>query len=213
MRLCRIFRRSSTADRTADHAVAEIDADTLRMYYTAQYERVAQHETHRLALSNYVIAGSVTALAFLASPWMARSDHPEPAAMVQVTLSVSLALINGLAIRYAFRARYWTRIHLGRVDAALKQLSPRLSELQATADKEAGREESEPPSAVAHRIQSWIHALIVVVALVMGITPWISSHDDPYRDYRDPSHWYGNLSDDRSSCRADPVATAARRGK
>ena len=100
-----------------------------RAYYLLQYERVEHHETHRLEVSNYVIAASIVGLGFLGS-----SGDRSGAAWASVP--VVIALINLLAILYAMRSRYWVDRHLRRAHMALRELSPRLVDLQKGTDRE-----------------------------------------------------------------------------
>lgn len=138
------------------------EEEALRFYYRLQYERVEHHETHRLEVSNYVIAASIVGLGFLGS------SRGRPAAWAGIP--VAIALINLLAILYAMRSRYWVDRHLNRAHKARKELSQRLEGLQEKADDEfrkgdkfhKGRREFFWYR--SHLIQSAIHLLVAAVA-------------------------------------------------
>jgi len=135
--------------------------EVLRSYYRLQYERVEQHETHRLQVSNYVIAASIVGLGFLGS-----SRGRSGAAWAG--FAVVIALINLLAILYTMRSRYWVDRHLNRAHMALHQLSQRLWDLQEVEDREFDEKRHVGPRLQrlyrSHLIQSAIHLLVAIVA-------------------------------------------------
>ena len=138
------------------------------MYCVSQYERAGRHETNRLAFSNYVIAASFVALGLIVSPAVKQGSMGFSEAFSRAAVTITVAFANVFAIMYAFRSRYWVRIHLTRVRITLEYLSPDLVALQREADKRAGRRESDSSSAHSHIYQSGIHALVIVAALAVG---------------------------------------------
>jgi hypothetical protein len=138
------------------------EKEVLRAYYLLQHERVEHHETHRLEVSNYVIAASIVGLGFLGS-----SRGRLGAAWAG--FSVVIALINLLAILYAMRSRYWVDRHLNRAHAVLRELSQRLWDLQEDEDRRFDDERHVGPIRRSwyrsHLIQSAIHLLVAAVAI------------------------------------------------
>jgi hypothetical protein len=126
-----------------------------------QYERVEHHETHRLEVSNYVIAASIVGLGFFGS-----SGGRTGAAWA--TVPVVIALINLLAILYAMRSRYWVDRHLGRAHMALRELSPLLVDLQKGTDREFTQGRRHFFWYRSHLIQSAIHLLVAAVAIFLA---------------------------------------------
>jgi hypothetical protein len=108
--------------------------ETLRMYYTVQYARATQHETLRIQVSNYVVGSSVVALGFVAT-------IGDAGRLVRLAVALALVAINGLAILYVRRSRYWANLHLARVRATLQELSPELFALQQKTDAREGKRE------------------------------------------------------------------------
>jgi len=164
MRLDRRHTDSSSARPTRD----EQDLQSARMYYTSQYERVGRHETNRLTFSNYVIAASFVALGLLAGSASRQGFLELPGSLPRATVTSVVALANVFAIMFAFRSRYWVRIHLERVRFVLEYLSPDLVALQREADKSADRPETDVSSTHAHIYQSCIHVLVIIAALAVG---------------------------------------------
>jgi hypothetical protein len=138
------------------------EEEVLRAYYLLQYERVEHHETHRLEVSNYVIAASIVGLGILGS------SHGRSGA-AWVSVPAVIALINLLAILYAMRSRYWVDCHLGRAHMALRELSPRLVELQSGTDLVFDQARHQFPWYRSHLIQSAIHMLVAAVAVILAI--------------------------------------------
>ena len=155
---------------SARHARDEQDftLESARMYYTAQYERAGRHETNRLTFSNYVIAASFLALGLLAGSEGKQGVLKIPGGIPRAAVTIAVALANVFAILFAFRSRYWVKIHLARVNRALEYLSPDLAALQVEADKGAGRRETDPRSTHSHIYQSCIHGLVIIAALAVG---------------------------------------------
>jgi hypothetical protein len=139
------------------------EEEVLRAYYLLQYERVEHHETHRLEVSNYVIAASIVGLGFLGS------SRSRPG-VAWVSIPVVIALINLLAILYAMRSWYWVDRHLGRAHMALQELSPQLVELQNATDEKFNQKRHEFLWYRSHLIQSAIHLLVAVVAIFLAST-------------------------------------------
>jgi hypothetical protein len=115
----------------ATRANPAVDPDTLRVYYSCQYDRAGRHEANRLTLSSYVIGGSVVAVGLLSGRGAGDSD-------VRIITAASVALINLLGIAFVSRSAWWVRVHLARVHMSLCELSPRLADLQYKSDKAQG---------------------------------------------------------------------------
>lgn len=164
MRLDRRHSGSSSARPTRD----EQDLQSARMYYRSQYERVGRHETNRLTFSNYVIAASFVALGVLAGSGSNQGFLELPGTLPRAAVTSVVALANVFAIMFAFRSRYWIKIHLERVRYTLEYLSPDLVALQRQADKSADRQETDLTSTHAHIYQSCIHILVIMAALAVG---------------------------------------------
>lgn len=147
----------------------EQDLQSARMYYVSQYERAGRHETNRLAFSSYVLAASFVALGLVASPAVKQGSLGFSEVFSRAAVTTTVALANVFAILFAFRSRYWVRIHHIRVRSALEYLSPDLVTLQHEADKSAGRRKSDLSSAHSHIYQSGIHVLVIIAALAVGV--------------------------------------------
>lgn len=92
-------------------------------YYLAQIQRQANHETNRLAVSSFIIAGSLVGIGFIVG------KDPVPVPTLSFILGAIIA-VNALAVLYIRRSRYWVKIHQERAGWALEALSPALAAKQ-----------------------------------------------------------------------------------
>lgn len=137
---------------------ASTDRDSLRLYYSIQYQRIAQHENGRLQVGNFVVAASVVALGLLALP---QGGVSAPIKFVPL----AVAFVNFVAIIYSFRSRYWVKLHQGRAKAVLAELSPRLVQLQTGADRENSRPNSDRDPLRSQLLLVYIHGTIAVLCM------------------------------------------------
>jgi hypothetical protein len=149
-------------DSSLDKHWTDDSRETLRMYYTVQYARATQHETLRIQVSNYVVGSSVVAMGLVAT-------IGDAGRFVRLAVALALVAINGLAILYVRRSRYWANLHLARVRATLRELSPELFALQETTDACEGKRAIDAHFEHGYVLQSYIHVVLACVAMAIGL--------------------------------------------
>jgi hypothetical protein len=102
------------------------DEETLRMYWTAQWERNGQLEEQRLQVSNFVIASSMIGLGLFVSSGALKLT-------VALTACLAIGLSNVMAIVYSWRSAQWARVHKKRARLLLEDKWPYLHEIQQRA--------------------------------------------------------------------------------
>jgi hypothetical protein len=141
---------------------ASADVETLRMYYSMQYQRIAQHESGRLQVSNFVVAASVIALGLLVLP---KKDVSWSTSVVPLAVTV----VNTLAILYSRQARFWVKLHQARAEAVLTEMAPQLVSLQRTVDASKRRPNSDKDPLRSQLLQSYIHITIALVGILIFV--------------------------------------------
>jgi hypothetical protein len=157
-----------------DEIEPEVDPGTLQAYYLLQYERMAQHETGRLQLSNFVVAASVVALGAAAAP---TKNGP----WLPIIVAAAVVVANVVANAYAVNSRRWVKVHQRRASFALAALSPGIKRIQRKADEKSAelipalserlndKNESKENSSWlrSQTLQSAIHAVLTLAALAL----------------------------------------------
>ncbi len=149
-----------------DYRPAEPSADKepyYWSYYELQYVRVAAHESYRLQVSSFVLAGSVAALGLLAA-----KDKPE--FEVLLAAAAGIVAVNAFAIAFSTNSRKWVKVHQARASDALQALSRPLKSLQNAANRRYGiRENSDDRHAFFRSsvLLSSIHAAVATVAALL----------------------------------------------
>lgn len=140
------------------------ERDFYQSYYLLQSQRQHQHETNRLTVSNFILAGSLAALGFTAG------KEGLPGSVVVIVL-VAVVLVNLLAVVYARQSRYWVKVHQARAGEVLQRLSPDLVAIEAKIGASSRTDIMKLPSGHgsflfnafrSERVQSEIHLILIL---------------------------------------------------
>jgi hypothetical protein len=157
--------KESDVDQESDLPMDVDEMERYWAYYELQYERVGAHESNRLQVSNFVLAGSVVALGLLAqsgtksTPWVA------------LVVSVAVILVNALAILFSGNSRNWVKIHQERAAEALKAVSPSLRSLQKRVEDRNRLKPSRERNALyrSNMLTSYMHSVVAIAAAALLI--------------------------------------------
>jgi hypothetical protein len=103
-------------------------AETYRMYYQLQYERVAAHESGRLQVSNFVLAGSLVGIGLA-------SGVEDVGGMVVAAAMTLVVALNGFAVAAAINHTKWVKIHQARAAFPLRALSADIGLMQSNVNR------------------------------------------------------------------------------
>jgi hypothetical protein len=162
---CRIRRGISACETPPVAAGADggRDPETLRVYWLAQWDRVARLEDQRLQFSNFVVAGSVVAIGLNATSATSISTAVVVAAMVATT--------NLIAWLYNWRSDRWLRMHHRRANLLIEENWAYIDHLKDRAGRPTGRRPLHGHTAHMHRalhLVLMVSAIGLTVATVMG---------------------------------------------
>lgn len=150
--------------KNCEHEIKNEERDFYQAYYLLQSQRQSQHETNRLTVSNFILAGSLVALGL--------AINSKYASGVQLmSLVISVVAVNLLAILYARRSRIWVKVHQTRANYALKALSMDLHNMQAGIDLEKLKKVRSGKSSLFNLTRSefvQIYFHVVVILAVVG---------------------------------------------
>lgn len=136
------------------------ERDFYQAYYLLQSQRQSQHETNRLTVSNFILAGSLVALGLAFSSKYVSS--------FQLTvLLVAVVAVNLLAMLYAARSRTWVKVHQARANHALEALSEDLYNMQKGIDPKKLMSERSGDSwwfnwTRSDRVQTGFHVVLIL---------------------------------------------------
>lgn len=109
--------------KSRDPAVPIPDMEMLRLYWHAQWERVAKLEENRLHLSNFVVAASIVSMGLTIAT-------ERSFAWIVALVGGAVVLSNLTAIWYCDRTERSIRMHLARSDVLLQEYWPYLYDLK-----------------------------------------------------------------------------------
>lgn len=144
---------------TADHAL-------LTAYWSAQQQRIGQHETARFQFSAFVIAGSVASLGFVGSGSMSQLGRG--------AAGIAVAMINVIAVVFVRNELRWIKVHQDRAAIVLEGLDPILVQAQEVVNarwKARAKSGENDPRLTSSEILCLVHATIVLAALIVAFAP------------------------------------------
>lgn len=140
----------------------EKELDFYQAYYLVQVQRRANHETNRLAVSNFILAGSLVGIGLVAG----KDPGPE---QVLWPILIGICLVNVLAVLYIRRSRSWVKVHQERAGWALTVLSPTLKEKQTRQKANSDRGSRRFELGRSELLQIGFHASLVAAVSVGGL--------------------------------------------
>jgi len=153
---------TTTSGQLTPNLLDPSEIETYRAYYQLQYQRIAQHESGRLQVSNFVVAASVVALGILALPI-------GNVCLAAYGVPLSVVAVNSFAIIYATRSRHWVKLHQARAAKVLERLSPSLKELQTQADQAVKRVNSDKSPLRSQLVQAYIHGTLAAMGVLIAL--------------------------------------------
>lgn len=153
-------------------SVSDKQFDFYQAYYLLQVQRQNQHETNRLIVSNFVLAGSLAAVGFIAG-----GDKVLPDPVLLIILSF-VGVLNFLAALYAQQSRYWVKVHQERAGRVLRRISPAVAAMQAEVGRidrrvmmkrKSGNGDFWLDITRSQRLQVGIHLVLVLGIVLYGV--------------------------------------------
>lgn len=143
------------------------ERDFYQAYYLVQIQRQSQHETNRLMVSNFIIAGSLAAIGLAVNSKTVSNFQ-------LITLVSAVVVLNLLAALYAYRSRIWVKVHQARANHALKFLSKDLYKMQKGINPQKLGIEPSGGSRLfnwtrGERVQSYFHFVIILAVVVLAV--------------------------------------------
>lgn len=138
------------------------DPETLRIYWLAQWDRIARLEDQRLQFSNFVFAGSVVAIGLNATS--------ATSVRTAVVVAAVVATTNLIAWLYNWRSDNWLHMHHRRANLLVEENWAYIDELKDRAGRPAGRRPLHGHTAHTHRALHLVLAVAAIGLTVVGVT-------------------------------------------
>lgn len=132
------------------------DPETLRLYWTSQWERIHRLEDQRLQFSNLVVAASVIAIGV--------SVGSEPSPWIEAGVSGTVVASNVIAWIYGLWSDRWLLMHRRRSNILVEDNWSYIAELEERAGWPNARFPIQGHTIQAHRA---LHLVLVAIAIAL----------------------------------------------